>query len=263
MFKNFSEDIFTVEVEVTPKCNYTCEFCENSKGDFTSDKFDIDFNALLQFLKYLKTIVIGKPISLILNGGEPTLHKSLFIFCKNIQTENINVQLLTNLSTCDNLYKNILSFKNISVIPTYHKNNISETEFIEKMDRLGLTALNMSVKDIADYIKFSKIFQKYQVNFQLLENYDYGDSVLNELTKIDKNILGQYLIKMSQCGNCKNPKICCICKKYVYVNGDGSIMACMFNKDLDVIGNIKNKDSYNNINLKKYIICRNSYCFYK
>ena len=74
----FEENIFTVEVEVTPHCNFTCEYCEN-KNTATFESFssyNIDFNALHKFLLPYK----GQ-CTVILNGGEPTLHPGLLSFC--------------------------------------------------------------------------------------------------------------------------------------------------------------------------------------
>lgn len=36
----FERNRFTIEVEVTPYCNFTCKYCENSRDSIKWDRFD-------------------------------------------------------------------------------------------------------------------------------------------------------------------------------------------------------------------------------
>ena len=81
MIQHFNKkSIFTIEIEVIPLCNFSCEYCENryELTYNTSKKFSVDFEALYQFIQKIKKI--KQNIKLKLNGGEPTLHNQLLLF---------------------------------------------------------------------------------------------------------------------------------------------------------------------------------------
>ena len=110
MLQEIDRESFTIEVEVTPCCNYSCNYCENRKDKAFEETslFNIDFNALLHFIRFISKSSNFKNILVILNGGEPTLHPGLLDFCKKASSiDGIEVKLLTNLSAELSLYEKL------------------------------------------------------------------------------------------------------------------------------------------------------------
>lgn len=106
----FDRNGFTVEVEVTPYCNFRCGYCENNRDAMKWKRFDersdmnVDFDALFRFIQNLKT----DRLTVLLNGGEPTLHPGLANFCeKTGRVENLTVMLCTNMSADKDVYRTL------------------------------------------------------------------------------------------------------------------------------------------------------------
>ncbi len=84
-----------VMIEVTPKCNFKCEFCFN-KISFA--KHGRDIKSLSK--NYLKKVIDGISKSKIkiirFTGGEPLLRKDIFTLLKYAKNKNLEVRLNTN-----------------------------------------------------------------------------------------------------------------------------------------------------------------------
>ena len=77
-----------IAIEVTSICNYYCPFCyknATSKGDFISD----------EVINKLVSTIRGNTKSLIITGGEPTLHPRLE-WIISVLTEFADVAMVTN-----------------------------------------------------------------------------------------------------------------------------------------------------------------------
>lgn len=81
--KQFFEDNgFTLEVETTPRCNLKCEYCENRMPDDGSiPGKDLNLDSLAAFIN---RSFKGRKLTVLLNGGEPTLNPGLEQFCSTI-----------------------------------------------------------------------------------------------------------------------------------------------------------------------------------
>lgn len=261
--KFFKKNIFTIEIEVISYCNYTCDYCENNYNNiqFYYNKCKINFNQLFIFLKKISNNF--KQLILILNGGEPTLHPDLLLFCKKItQIKNIKILLYTNLSANINLYKQIQLYNNINILPTFHETHISIINFFTKLNQLNInTCIIPCTKNNILNIKYIyQILNKKNIKLILLENNLYSLAEIKNLYKYDNNILTQFLqLKISK--NIQN-KLCNCSKYYLYINGDGNIFSCMFLIKKIKLGNIYSLNSINFIKTNNNIYCNNQYCFY-
>ena len=249
----FEQNIFTVEVEVTPHCNFTCEYCEN-KNTATFESFssyNIDFNALHKFLLPYK----GQ-CTVILNGGEPTLHPGLLSFCQQMkQASNIEVVLYTNFSQPEELYKQLM-LCNVKICPTYHEEMCSIEQFASKLDSLDVSEVLVpcTQANIRSIDSISKAFKN--VHLVLLENKDTSPADLCKLAKVDKSVLEQCKILRKA----MQPRVCRASGKYLYINGDGSVHQCMFLGCTQPIGDIFSNDILSLSSAKT--VCSN-YCFYE
>lgn len=250
---------FTIEVETTPSCNFSCEFCVNKKHlSFDENKeFNINFDILLQFIDKL---AINKTIQIVLNGGEPTLHPGLLKFLYQCKLKHINVNLYTNFSASYQLYKDIQNTNTI-IIPTYHINQINIDEFKYKANKLNLKDIYVPIHNITELNEVQIYFSQYNIKPQLIENFKYSNDIIKQLLE-NLNMRRQINIFQSINQSLNKTHICNSLLSYMYINGDGNIYRCMFNEKTK-LGNIYNPMLINK-KLNQYsFICNTSYCYYK
>lgn len=252
-------DIFTIEVETTPSCNFSCEYCINKQHlSFDENKkFNINFDMLFQFISQLN---IKKKIQIILNGGEPTLHPKLLLFLQQCKLKQIHVDLLTNLSASIQLYQAIKN-TNTKIIPTYHFNQISINEFKQKINELNLNIIYVPIYNEIELNEIKNAFSNYKVKFQLIENFKYTNEMF-KLLSIDLSLKKQIQILQRNNQFIGKNHICKSLASYMYINGDGNIYRCMFNENTK-LGNINSISSWNYVLKHQSFVCNNSYCYYK
>jgi pyruvate formate lyase activating enzyme len=74
-------------------CNFDCPYCHNPELAMPpEDSCLLDAEAIVSFLKKRKSFLDG----VVISGGEPTLQKELFNFCRQIKTIGYPVKLDTN-----------------------------------------------------------------------------------------------------------------------------------------------------------------------
>jgi pyruvate formate lyase activating enzyme len=80
-------------VVFTQGCNFRCPFCHN-KSLLPIGRADnpIDIDVLLDLLKIRK----GKIDSVVITGGEPTVHNDLRMFLERLRSAGISIKLDTN-----------------------------------------------------------------------------------------------------------------------------------------------------------------------
>ena len=258
----FERNGFTVEVEVTPYCNFACGYCENSRDSIKWDRFDgkpginIDFKSLLQFIRKIK----ADRLTVLLNGGEPTLHPGLVDFCRNAaRTENLAVMLCTNMSAPVDMYKTLRQY-GVKLLPTYHEERFTVDGFSEKLE--GLDVINVLVPctkaNIADIDAITRCFPSPKL--MLLENQNISPAEINALAAVDPGVLKQYRMLLN--ARKKTARLCNGRRKYLSVGGNGDVYRCMFLQDDSVLGNIK--DAGLTVDAGKFgVVCENGYCFYE
>ena len=247
------EKEFIVDVEVTLYCNQDCRHCINRISDkqYTLQDDSIDFNKLYVFLE--KLISVKKNIKLILNGGEPTLHPDLLLFCEKINTLNnksnnkINIWLFTNFSQDISYYKLILN-KHLHLVFTYHSSLFTVNEFKTKLSQLPKDKCHIIFMLDSDISELINEFNDYQYEVRIFENKIY-----------DKTLVEKFFnIKTYQYKNKNLKAICRLTDDYIYIDESGIIYKCMFNMTpVGLITDFK----FNFLN-KKLIMCDNNNCHY-
>ncbi len=86
--KNLSYPLLS-SIQVTDICNCSCKYCYNihRKNRFLSPD---EFNLVLE------SLVHGKVFHVVLEGGEPLLHKDILSFCKSMYDSHLDYTLITN-----------------------------------------------------------------------------------------------------------------------------------------------------------------------
>ena len=119
---------------IIDSCNYNCRYCYNV---FPRNGIALNLDALYCFLNSLQ-ISRCTPVMLNIEGGEPTLHKKLLNFCKQLQTlSNFKTYIYTNFSASTATYKDILSCMSINIVATWHLVDDAHTDdFLHKLQTL-------------------------------------------------------------------------------------------------------------------------------
>lgn len=87
-----------VSVAYTGGCNFRCPYCQNSDLALRPDEIpSIDGEKILEHLRSKEKWLDG----LIVTGGEPTLHSSLFNFSKKVKEEGFLFGIETNGTNYD------------------------------------------------------------------------------------------------------------------------------------------------------------------
>ena len=73
-------------------CNFECPYCFNPDLVKNKPKNILDLTRVYDFLENRKGLLDG----VVISGGEPTLHKELFLLCKKIHQMGYPVKLDTN-----------------------------------------------------------------------------------------------------------------------------------------------------------------------
>jgi len=74
------------------RCNFRCPYCHNGELVLNEVKNTINPNEILEFLEKKRKWVDG----ICITGGEPTLHKGLIDFIREVKEKNFLVKLDTN-----------------------------------------------------------------------------------------------------------------------------------------------------------------------
>ncbi len=99
-----------VMIEVTPKCNFNCQFCFNYIS-FAQDGRNIKELSTIYFKKIIDNISQTGIKIVKFTGGEPLLRKDIFYLLRYAKKKDLEVRLNTNASLINQ--KNVKEFKNI------------------------------------------------------------------------------------------------------------------------------------------------------
>src|SRR5699024_7355004 len=92
-------------------CNFNCPYCHNPELVISNIIEPIDINSIYSFLKKRKGLLDG----VVITGGEPTLHKKLPEFIKNIKDMGYLIKLDTNGSN-PNMVEELIENKLVDYI---------------------------------------------------------------------------------------------------------------------------------------------------
>lgn len=155
-------------------CNFNCPYCHNPELVISNIIEPIDINTIYSFLKKRKGLLDG----VVITGGEPTLHKKLPEFIKNIKDMGYLIKLDTNGSN-PNMVEELIENKLIDYIamdikaPFDEYNNIITKEInIEnvkktfkllvqnKVDYEFRTTVVSNLLNYESFVKINEIFKK-------------------------------------------------------------------------------------------------------
>ena len=251
--KFFYDNGFTVEIAVTPRCNLACPYCENRIQESYSCS-DLDLDTAADFI--LRSF-LGKKLTVILNGGEPTLNHKLKKFCLNLSKyKDITIILYTNLQAEPELYRE-LSVSGVVIKPTFHSGD--PLWFRSKLTVSGIDAavlIPCSDDSISNMDTLKNIFKN--IELVLLENKNYSLNEIIMLSKIDKRIIDQFTV-LKKAGNKKDTVRRCG-SRYIYIDENGDVCQCVFLLQQRALGNIFDS-SYAYKDLGEFM-CPYGKCFY-
>ena len=155
-------------------CNFNCPYCHNPELVISNIIEPIDINTIYSFLKKRKGLLDG----VVITGGEPTLHKKLPEFIKNIKDMGYLTKLDTNGSN-PNMVEELIENKLVDYIamdikaPFDEYNNIITKEInIEnvkktfkllvqnKVDYEFRTTVVSNLLNYESFVKINEIFKK-------------------------------------------------------------------------------------------------------
>lgn len=155
-------------------CNFNCPYCHNPELVISNIIEPIDINSIYSFLKKRKGLLDG----VVITGGEPTLHKKLPEFIKNIKDMGYLIKLDTNGSN-SNMVEELIENKLVDYIamdikaPFDEYNNIITKEInIEnvkktfkllvqnKVDYEFRTTVVSNLLNYESFVKINEIFKK-------------------------------------------------------------------------------------------------------
>ena len=155
-------------------CNFNCPYCHNPELVISNIIETIDINTIYSYIKKRKGLLDG----VVITGGEPTLHKKLPEFIKNIKDMGYLIKLDTNGSN-PNMVEELIENKLVDYIamdikaPFDEYNNIITKEInIEnvkktfkllvqnKVDYEFRTTVVSNLLNYESFVKINEIFKK-------------------------------------------------------------------------------------------------------
>lgn len=185
-----------IDINVTNFCNYSCPYC---KGRY-SNNIEKYFMNLTNTIKLINRILINHVIEKIIICGncEPTLHPKLYQFLKQLTVNKTSIELYSNLSANENLYKNILNIENINLVASYHNiNNNLNIQFFKKLKSLKneflnhiycdiLIEPNIVTQSLLAYKMIKSILGANRCSISLVDNYDmiYSNNDIKHINEV-------------------------------------------------------------------------------
>lgn len=253
--KFFYDNGFTLEIATTPRCDMSCPYCENRKQESYSCP-DLDLDTVEEFID---RSFPGKKLTIILNGGEPTLNPKLERFCLNlIKRKAIEIILYMNLQADADLYRRLV-VSGINVKATFHWTQRSQEWFRSKFIESGITTKPLvpcSKDNIERLIDIKKHLG--EIELVLLENQEFSPLDIAKLAGIDKSILNQYMVQKKS-GNKKDTVRRCG-SRYIYIDENGDVCQCVFLLQRRILGSVYDKN-YTYIDPGEFV-CPYGKCFY-
>ena len=164
-------DKIRLYINITNNCNANCEFCcmwsDSSKHTF------MDFDTFKKIIDEKK-----EKFELQLEGGEPLLHKDMYLFMEYAKSTGrcVKIIILTNGILLDKHLKRLVEFHKNYQIPILIK--ISANYWLYKMDPLSLDKLK-------DYYLATKYIDGIEIKLNVRLRHE------DEKTEYDKPVIVQ------------------------------------------------------------------------
>lgn len=206
----YDQNKITINIFCNDICNYNCKYCINLKDNHIRTNTSINFNKIKNFINWLY-IKTNKKISLILLGGEPTLHLAISNFLEYCKNNNnfIDVGIFSNFSKNIKFYIENLTY-NIDYKLSYHYLNSFRTNlFLKKLEILVnscknnkqlLNNINVIVMLVPKYVqqclivydKIINMFKDINVDLGLIDSCDKVTMLKNIEFLYTKNEFDEY-----------------------------------------------------------------------
>lgn len=178
----------------TNGCNFKCPFCHNSPLIITNNKL-IDWQTIKDYLISRKNLLDA----VVITGGEPTLHKNLKQYLKEIKELGYIIKLDTNGSNPD-ILKELIKEQLIDYIAMDIKSSFSN--YLEVIDNKNIN-LDL-IKESINIIKTSNI--KYEFRTTLVKEY-HNEEQIKEIQELLKGTNKLYLQKFILRDTCLNQNL--------------------------------------------------------
>lgn len=173
----------------TSGCNFACPFCHNSNLVISNSDPEINAQDIFEYLQKRKGIID----SVVISGGEPTLHKDLIDFIKKLKKLDLLIKLDTNGTNLEML-KYLVENNLIDYVAMDIKNSIQKYNIT--IDRnLNLQTIQSSIK----YIMNSGI--DYEFRTTIIKEFHTLEDIKN-ISKLIKGAKRYYLQKFKDSGSC-------------------------------------------------------------
>ncbi len=205
-------------------CNFNCPYCHNPELVISNIVEPIHTNTIYSFLKSR----IGLLDAVVITGGEPTLHKDLPDFIKNIKDMGFLVKLDTNGSNplmVEHLIKNKLidyiamdikapfdEYKNI-VSKDINVENVKKTFEIVVQNKIDYEFRTTVVSNLLNYESFEKISEMFKQKGKIKKYYlqrfkkskhlnafylnakTFGDEEFERVSFLFKNTVEEFMVR--------------------------------------------------------------------
>lgn len=178
----------------TNGCNFKCPFCHNSPLINTNNNL-LDWQSIKDYLISRKNLLDA----VVITGGEPTLHKNLKQYLKEIKDIGYLIKLDTNGSNPD-ILKELIKEQLIDYIAMDIKSSFNN--YREVIDNKNID-LNL-IKESIDIIKTSNL--KYEFRTTLVKEY-HNEEQINEIKNLLKGTNRLYLQKFILRDTCINQNL--------------------------------------------------------
>lgn len=190
----------------TSGCNFACPFCHNSSLVVNNAAPEISEKEIFDYLEKRKGIID----SVVISGGEPTLHKDLIKFIEKLKKLNLLIKLDTN-GTNLKMLKYLVENQLIDYVAMDIKNSINKYNITidRNFDSQTIKAsINYIMNSGIDYEFRTTIIKEFHTQediknisklikgakkYYLQKFEDSGSCITNGLNAIDKNIATEYL----------------------------------------------------------------------
>lgn len=173
----------------TSGCNFACPFCHNSSLVIGNSDPEISEQEIFDYLQKRKGIID----SVVISGGEPTLHKDLVEFIKKLKNLDILIKLDTNGTNLEML-KYLIENKLIDYVAMDIKNSLEKYNIT--IDR---NCDLQTIKDTIKYIMHSGI--DYEFRTTIIKEFHTHEDIKN-ISKLIKGAKKYYLQKFEDSGSC-------------------------------------------------------------
>lgn len=179
-----SEEItipMSLRVCLTNRCNYNCRFCHKEGELKVKKKFDLDFDNLIFFMKYINSRLSTTVESISLTGGDPFLHPKLHEIIIKSKTLGVKkVSVTTNAALIGN---HLEQLSNLPIDELHISlNTLNKDKYYYLIKKSRKTAYFENVMGVLDNNCFKKNKFKIIINSLLLNGKEFSN--ISELDRL-------------------------------------------------------------------------------